>query len=160
MARPVLVTTGDHPLLTPEMLDYFLGRSAEAHCDLAVALATAETILAAYPGTRRTFLKFGRTRVSGCNLYAFNNRASLEALPHWRYVERHRKKPWRLVSSFGAIPLLAYLAGVLSLEAAFRRASRILGLRAKPILMPFAEAAVDVDRPPDLELVERILSRR
>jgi CTP:molybdopterin cytidylyltransferase MocA len=160
MARPVLVTTGDHPLLTPDMLGYFLARSMQAPCDLAVALALDETVLAAHPGTRRTFLKFGRTRVSGCNLFAFNNRSALKALTHWQFVERHRKQPWRLVSSFGAIPLLAYLTGVLSLEGAFRRASHILGLTARPILMPFADAAVDVDKPQDLELVERILNAR
>ncbi|MDP9137564.1 MAG: NTP transferase domain-containing protein [Pseudomonadota bacterium] len=160
MLRPVLVTTGDHPLLTPEILEYFLARSEQVNCDLAVGLALAETILAAHPGTRRTFLKFGRTRVSGCNLYAFRGRASLKALAHWQFVERHRKQPWRLVSSFGAIPLLANLVGLLSLDGAFRWASNILGLEARPILMPFADAAIDVDKPSDLELVERILKAR
>jgi CTP:molybdopterin cytidylyltransferase MocA len=160
LVRPVLVTTGDHPLLTPEMLLYFLDQSAAARCDLAVGLATDETVLAAYPGARRTFIRFGRTRVSGCNLFAFASPASLKALPHWQFVERHRKQPWRLVSSFGVIPLLAYLIGALSLDAAFRQASRRLDVVARPILMPFAEAAVDVDRREDFELVERILKAR
>jgi CTP:molybdopterin cytidylyltransferase MocA len=160
MVRPVLVTTGDHPLLTAEILAYFLDRSATALCDLAVALATHETVLAAYPGTRRTFLRFGHTRVTGCNLFSFINPTSLKVLPHWRFVERHRKQPWRIVSSFGVIPLLAYLVGLLSLDTAFRQASRRLDLLAQPILIPFADAAVDVDKPQDFELVERILNER
>ena len=35
-----------------------------------------------------------------------------------------------------------------------------LGLTAKPILLPFAEAAIDVDKPSDLELAETILKQR
>jgi CTP:molybdopterin cytidylyltransferase MocA len=160
MSRPVLITTGDHPLLTPEIVGYFLDRSTAARCDLAVALAPRDTILGVYPGARRTFLRFGHTRVSGCNLFALNTRASLRALAHWHEVERHRKQPWRLIFSFGAVPLLAYLSGVLSLESAFGRASEFLGLTARPILMPFADAAVDVDKPHDLELVEHALTVR
>ena len=44
-----------------------------------------------------------------------------------------------------------------SVEAAFGAASRTLGLTVKPILLPFAESAIDVDKPADLELAERIL---
>jgi hypothetical protein len=38
--------------------------------------------------------------------------------------------------------------------------SRRLDLTARPVLMPFAEAAVDVDKPEDKELAERIFIER
>jgi hypothetical protein len=33
-------------------------------------------------------------------------------------------------------------------------------MRLKAVILPFAEAAIDVDKPADLELVERILAAR
>jgi CTP:molybdopterin cytidylyltransferase MocA len=157
---PTLVTTGDHPLLTADMLDCFLGAATKTGADLCVGLATAETILASFPETKRTFLTFGRQRVSGCNLYALINERSVGALSFWSSLEGVRKKPWRLVGAFGLNPLFRYLTGMLDLETAFALASHRLGLTAKPVLMPFAEASIDVDKPSDKELVERILAGR
>jgi CTP:molybdopterin cytidylyltransferase MocA len=158
-AYPVLVTTGDHPLLNHAMLDYFLGESNRSGADLCVGLATAETIFSVYPGVVRTFLTFGRDRVSGCNLFALMNEKSNSALTFWSHVEGVRKKPWRLVRAFGLRPLLRYASGTMSLNEAFRQASMKLHLEAVPVLMPFAEASIDVDKPSDMELVERILSK-
>src|SRR4051794_34719551 len=55
-AFPVLLTTADHPLLTRDMLDFFLKASERSGADLTAALARAETILSAYPAASRTFL--------------------------------------------------------------------------------------------------------
>ena len=157
---PVLLTTGDHPLLTAGMLDHFLAEAENAKSDLSVGLASAETILAAFPETKRTYLTFGKDRVSGCNLYALMNEGALEALRFWSSLDQLRKKPWRLVGAFGAVPLIRYLTGAIDLKGAFVLASKRLGLIAAPILMPFAEASIDVDKPSDKELVEKIIAGR
>jgi GTP:adenosylcobinamide-phosphate guanylyltransferase len=154
---PVLVTTGDHPLLRQDIITHFLAGSAKADADLTVGLATAEVILAAYPDARRTFLRFGSDRVSGCNLYAFNTASALKVIDPWHALEASRKRPWRLVGALGVSNLISYLLGTLSLEHAFAAASRTLGIVVKPVLMPFAEGAIDVDKPADLELAEKIV---
>jgi GTP:adenosylcobinamide-phosphate guanylyltransferase len=157
---PALLTTADHPLLTGPMIDHFIAKSENLEVDLTAGLADARTILSAFPDAKRTFLAFGRDRVSGCNLFGLHNDRALRAIDAWRYLERVRKQPWRLVSAFGPLALVRYATGLLNLESAFAIASRRLGLEAKPILMPFAEAAVDVDKPEDKELAERVLGAR
>jgi CTP:molybdopterin cytidylyltransferase MocA len=157
---PWLITTGDHPLLTLEMLRYFLDAATGSGADLCAGLARAETILARFPDARRTYLPFGPDRVSGCNLFALTSPAARKALAFWHDLERLRKKPWRLIGAFGPVALLRFFAGTLTLDSAFALASRRLGLTARPVLMPFAEAAVDVDKPADKELAERILRER
>lgn len=157
---PVLITTADHALLDGAMLDHFLAASEASGADLTVGLATAETILAAHPDTRRTFLSFGKDRVSGCNLYALMDRKGVAAIELWRRVDRDRKKPWKIVQAFGAGALARYLAGWISLDSAFALAARRLGIIARPILMPQAEAAIDVDKPQDKALVDCILRQR
>ena len=157
---PWLITTGDHPLLTHEMLQHFLTEATASKADLSAGLATAETILARFPQAQRTFLTFGRDRVSGCNLFALTSERALKALDFWHHLESVRKKPWRLIGAFGPVALLRFAVGLLTLDSAFALASRRLGLIARPVLMPFAEAAVDVDKPADKELAEKILAER
>jgi hypothetical protein len=78
----------------------------------------------------------------------------------WRRAERFRKRPWRMVGTFGPITLVLFLLRRLDLEAAFERVSRAVGARVRAIRMPFPEAAIDVDRPADLALVSRLLAER
>ena len=78
----------------------------------------------------------------------------------WQAAEADRKRPWRIAWRFGIVPALRILVGRAPLEKTFAIASRQLGVRARPILLPFADAAVDVDKPSDLTLVSRILEAR
>lgn len=157
---PLLITTGDHALLTPQMLAHFCAESEKSGADFTVGLARAETILAAYPQSVRTFFRLGNDRVSGCNLFALRNARGLRLLERWQYLEPARKKPWRLVAAFGPLALLRFALGRLSLDAAFATVSARLGLAVKPVIMPFAEAAIDVDKPADKDLAEQILKAR
>jgi CTP:molybdopterin cytidylyltransferase MocA len=157
---PWLVTTGDHPLLTREILHYFLAEAARSDADLCAGLARAETILARFPNARRTYLEFGPDRVSGCNLFALSSPRARNALAFWHELETLRKRPWRLVGAFGPVALLRFFTGALTLDSAFALASRRLDLVARPVLLPFPEAAVDVDKPEDKELAEKIFAER
>src|SRR4029450_4651249 len=88
LAQPLLITTADHPLLTPAILQRFVQTAPQAWDlavalapadrggaappparHLAVALAPADVVAAAYPGAVRTFYRLGRRRFSGCNLF-------------------------------------------------------------------------------------------
>ncbi|MGF7161736.1 GTP:adenosylcobinamide-phosphate guanylyltransferase [Rhodoligotrophos appendicifer] len=160
MTYPLLVTTADHPLLTVEMIDYFITRSSASGADLTAGLASAETIMTAYPSSKRTFLHFAGDRVSGCNLFALMTPRALAGIAFWDHLDKVRKQPAKLIGAFGLRPLLLYLLGRLSLARAFEEASRRLSLIARPVLMPFAEAAIDVDKPADKELVEDIFAGR
>jgi GTP:adenosylcobinamide-phosphate guanylyltransferase len=157
---PILVTTGDHPLLTPEMISFVLQHSEANGADVSVGLATAETITAEYPETKRTYFNLGGTRVSGCNLFAITSPNGLKMFERWQHLERNRKKPWKLVAAFGILPIVWFAFGMLTPERAFGYMSKRLGLKVAPVFLPFAEAAIDVDKPSDHALAERILRQR
>ena len=156
-AQPLLVTTADHALLSPAMVDHFCAESLKTGADVTVGLTAAVLIRAGYPESRRTYLQFRDDGYSGSNLFAFMTAQGREAARFWRRAEQERKRPWRIARLFGPRLLLAYLFRRLSLDAAMVRISSRLGFKAAAIKMPSAEAAIDVDRPADLDLVERIL---
>lgn len=157
---PFLVTTCDHPLLTSDMVEYFVKAAQESGVDFALGLASKTIIQPAYPHVKRTYLKFKNQSVSGCNLFYVRNEAGLKAIRFWQDAQHDRKQPIKLARRLGIGMLLKYISGQLTLDGAFRHASNILKIDSKPILLPFAEAAIDVDKPSDLELVTEILSKR
>ncbi|HJR21340.1 MAG TPA: nucleotidyltransferase family protein [Dongiaceae bacterium] len=159
LTKPLLVTTGDHPLLTPAILLRFV-QSAPKDCDLAVALAPADVVAAAYPGAVRTFYRLGKQRFSGCNLFLVRSPNVARVAEFWRRLEVHRKRPLRLIWEIGPLALIRVLLGMMNAGQAFAYLSRKAGATIRHVELPIAEAAVDVDKPADLELVERIFAER
>jgi len=86
--------------------------------------------------------------------------ASFRVLDFWHSIEQQRKKPLRLIRAFGMGNLVRYLLRLDSLTDMINRAGRKLGVNGKPVIMPQPEAAIDVDTPRDLILVEQILGAR
>ncbi len=156
---PLLVTTCDHPLLTAEMIDFFCDRVPPA-ADVALALAPASVIRRAHPDAVRTFYRLGAESYSGCNLFAFRGPSARRAAAYWTEMERHRKRPWRLIAAIGPLTLIRFLLGMLDVGAVERLLSRRTGVAIRAVEMPFAEAAIDVDKPADLALAEEVLRRR
>lgn len=157
---PLLVTTCDHALLTPDMLNIFIEKATAEKADFCVGLAEKKIIQPAYPKTKRTYLKFNDTAVSGCNLFYIGNKNGIEAIRFWQKAQHLRKQPFKLAATLGPSILLSYVMGRLSLRETFDRAAKKLGIKAAPVLIPIAEAAIDVDKPSDKVLVEEILSKR
>ncbi|PAX08376.1 GTP--adenosylcobinamide-phosphate guanylyltransferase [Sphingomonas lenta] len=155
LGTPLLVTTADHALLEPEWVRRFVV-DVPANADVAVLLARRESIEAALPGTRRTYLRFADGNWSGCNLFLLRTPAAARAIDLWRLVEADRKRPWRIVRRFGLRMLMRYLLGRLTLAAAVARLGELAGVRAAVVESPFGLAAVDVDKPEDLEAVREL----
>jgi GTP:adenosylcobinamide-phosphate guanylyltransferase len=159
LTRPLLITTADHPLLTPAILDHFLAH-VPATCDLAVALAPAALVGTAYPGAIRTYYRLAGEGYSGCNLFLARTAKAARVALFWQKLEPLRKKPLRLAWRIGFWPLLLYASGRLTLGRAFAHVSRLTGAHIAPVVLPFAEAAIDVDKTEDLYLVRQILEAR
>lgn len=157
---PLLVTTGDHALLTPEIVQFFCKAAEQNLADFSAGIASGSVIRAAYPHTKRTYFRFGNDEFSGCNLFAIQSEKGLAVLRRWKDLEQDRKRPWKLVAAFGVRPILMYLTRKLTVKSAFEFVSDKLRLHAAAIWVPFAEAAIDVDKPSDKDLAEKIVAAR
>jgi GTP:adenosylcobinamide-phosphate guanylyltransferase len=159
-AKPVLITTADHPLLSAEIIDHFCRESAATGADLTVALAPHRLVREAFPGMKKTVLRFREEHYCGCNLFAFLTPQARAFAGHWREVESDRKNPLKMIRLIGWGSVLCYLLGRLSLDEALDRLSRKFDLRIRAVILPYAEAAVDVDSVRDHYIVQEKLTRR
>jgi hypothetical protein len=159
-SRAVLLTTADHALLSRQIVDYFCAQARAADVDLVIALAPHELVATTYPGMQRTRLRFSDRDYCSCNLFAFMTPRSRTITGLWRKVESQRKHPWRVIGILGWWPVFKYLLGRLSLQEALARLSSRLDMQIGVVIMPFADAAVDVDSENDWRLVQQIVAEK
>ena len=159
LGTPLLVTTADHALLRPAVVEHFLG-AVPKRADAAAGLAEESLIRAAFPGSRRTFLRFRDGAWSGCNLFLLRTPASAGVVAYWRRLEGERKRPWRMLRLVSPLLALRHLLGLLTLRGALDALGRRTGAELATVELPWAEAAVDVDSLADLALAERLLAAR
>lgn len=156
MGTPLLITTADHALLRPEWVRAFVADAPEC-ADVAVLLARRESVEAALPGSRRTWLRFADGEWSGCNLFLLRTPKAEAAIRTWEAVERDRKRPWRIAARLGVGTLVSYLLGRLTLADAMGRLGERIGINAAVVAARDGLAAVDVDTAADLTQVRGIL---
>lgn len=154
---PLLVTTADNVLLTPTMIAEFLAGAEDS--DVAVGMVERAVLLARYPESRRTWLKFRGGWWSGANLFRLRGRRVLPLLDFWGRIERDRKKGLKIVAAFGPWLLIGALLRLFTIEQGVARAGRRFGLTARVVAMSEPEACIDVDKVEDLVLAETILAR-
>ena len=158
-AALVLVTTADHALLDLAILDYFLDRVIGSRADVNVGLVDYALVETAYPGVRRTLLKFSGSSYCGCNLYAFSGTRAKDIISLWQRGQTYRKQPWRMaLRLFGFGALLRYVCFCMSIQQLRQTILKTTGINVDFIELPFAHAGIDVDTPEDKELVEQILA--
>ena len=157
---PVLVTTADHPLLRPEMVETFIagadGRRTRPSRWSSARPSSRSIPTPGGPGSRRP-----NGHYSGANLFALHDPGLDAGTEFWARAEKDRKRTAEAAqlssaSGYSFAPSPAPSRSRPPPNGPGRKA----GFRLKAVLLPFAEAAIDVDKPADLELAERILAAR
>jgi CTP:molybdopterin cytidylyltransferase MocA len=159
-AYPFLITTADNALLDETILDAFITGAGSRGADIAAGLVERRVLLAAYPESRRTWLKFRGAAYSGANLFWVASPRADAAFQLWRTIEQQRKRASAITRAFG--PLLLALVGLrlIGIDRALRLAGARLGLKAAAVEIGIAEACIDIDKPEDHALASRIIAAR
>jgi GTP:adenosylcobinamide-phosphate guanylyltransferase len=154
--KPVLVTTADHALLTPQIVDFFCEEARRLPCDLAAGLTAYDDVMAAFPDSRRTAIKFKNGAYSGCNLFGFLTPRSDRAAQFWRRIEQERKKPLRMMRILGWWTIVRYLLGRITLDSGLEKLSHKMQIGVRAVQLPFPQAAIDVDTEDDWHFVQSL----
>ncbi len=157
---PLVITTGDNALHTAEMVRFFCDALDGVEADAALGLTPASYVLEKYPEGNRAFHRFRDGAFSSCNLYALLTPKGIEGAQVFRSGGQFGKKPKRLIGAFGLFAFLLYKSRLFGLRTVLGALSRAVGVKTKPVLMPFAEGPIDVDRQVDWDLANRIVAAR
>jgi len=155
--RVVLALSGDVPLLTGEIVAHFLDRCRPFDKGLYWGIVERRTVEAVFPHSQRSYIKLRDGHFCNGDIYCGWLSVGFQIQEAGRYILAHRKNQLRQLWLLGPWVLLRYLFRRLSTTDLIAVAERVLGVQGMPIILPYAEAAMDVDRPRHLELVHRYL---
>lgn len=158
IGTPLLITTADHPLLQPLWITEFLRDAEASDCDLAVGVALRPVIERDVEGTKRTYIPLSDMSFSGCNLFLLRTPRARDVIELWQKLERDRKHPLKMARTLGFGTLLRALFRRLDSTSLTSRLRALTGARVSLVPIAHGRAAVDVDKPQDLTLVEKLLA--
>ncbi len=150
---PLLVTTADAVLLTPEAIR----AAASSEADALVTLVPTDAVCAAHPDAAPTGYAFRDGRFAGCNLYRAGTEDAITAAEAFRHGGQFVKVPLRIVRTFGPLNLMRFLSRGYGLEEGFAIISRRLGVTVAPLVLGDGRLAIDVDDARSLRIAEDLL---
>lgn len=156
-SKSVLALSGDIPALTPEAIDDYVAQSLQRGVELSYPLITKASMEAQFPGSVRTYVTIKGGPVTGGNIMVGSPElaAKLKDLFQEFYDTRKNPVKWARIVGFGFVIKLAL--GILDPIDVERRLSKVFGGPVAAIYSQYACIGADVDKPVDLEVIERVL---
>lgn len=153
-----LISASDLPILNSSAVEDYVTRAAATGADLTYGCIEKRTHLAKFPEAPHTWVRLRDGTYCGTGFTTMKPRIWPALALVIERVGQARKYPWRLASLFGWNVLTQFALGRLSIAAAERRASQVLGGKARAVISNYAEIGINVDRLSDIALAERLVS--
>lgn len=151
-----LICSADVPHIQGHMVDELVHLCQPFDHAFYYTIAAAELIEARYPHSQRTYTHFADgVKISGGDVFVVQVAMLDTSEILWESITNARKRPWRMAQLVGLGTLFKLLTRRLSIEEAAARASRIIGKPVKVLFLPYAELAMDADKPHQIELLRR-----
>ena len=163
-----LVLPSDTPLVTSEMIDWFLdhchtgdgsGSETERN-DLYWGIVERSVMEASFPEAKRTYMRLTEGQFCSGDIFLCRIEAALNAHGPVQEALDKRKNVLRQVRLLGFANLVRYLVHRLSLSDVLGVAQRLTGMEGAPVMLPFAEMGMDVDKSHQLEQVRAYMHER
>lgn len=156
--EPVLVLTADIPLISKAAVEDFLLRCKQKEADVYYSFVPKEMNDQKYPGVKRTYVKLHEGVFTGGNIVLLSSWVIQNQADILNKAVSLRKKTIQLCLLLGWKYLFYLLMGRLTIEQIETQVAKILKMRAVGIISAYPEIGIDVDKPSDFYLVNKVLS--
>ena len=157
---PLIITTGDNALQTPELIRDFMRAFRSGDEDVSVAFTSEEVVLRDYPDSGLAFHRVKDGGFSSCNLYALRTRKALVAVKIFEGGGQFGKRHLRILKAFGIMPFIRYKLKLSGIRGLIHAIGRKLGVSVEPVMLDYPYGPIDVDHKHSFELTEATLKRR
>jgi molybdopterin-guanine dinucleotide biosynthesis protein A len=157
VTEKILILPTDIPFITPEAVNDFLSRCEAAEADFYYPVTRREVNDQKFPGVIRTYVTLKEGTFTGGNLFLIRTAVIDKCLDIGLKLVVRRKDPVAMAKLFGLGLLWKYFIKRLGLTEIKKRFFQVTGIKGEPIISPYAEVGVDVDKPTDLVLAQEYL---
>lgn len=156
----MLIVSSDTPMIHSLAINDFLDSCRQEEAQVYYSIISQETTEAAFPDTRRTYMRLKDGVFTGGNVHLAEKATFLRNITQGNQLFNLRKNPLSIISLLGIGFVLKYITGRLDIETLEDKAQKLLNANVKAIVTRYPELGVDVDKPEDLRLVETYLLAR
>ena len=152
-----LVTASDIPGVTPEAIEWISEQTVTAKKDLIYTVVPQPVMEKRYPASKRSYIPLKDMKVCGGDINAICVPNVNYDNPMWRKLIDARKNALKQASLLGLDTLLLILLRAITLAQTEKRVCKRLEVNGMVLPSPYAELAMDVDKPRQLELLSNDL---
>ena len=156
----ILIVSSDTPMIHSLAINDFLDNCRQEEAQIYYSIISREDNEAAFPETRRTYMRLKDGVFTGGNVHLVEKATFLRNITRGNQLFNLRKNPISLIGLLGIGFVIKYLTGRLDIETLEDKAQELLHADVKAVVTRYPELAVDVDKPEDLRLVETHLAAR
>jgi hypothetical protein len=159
-AERVLMVSSDLPGITSEMVDWEIETTLPLDVDLCYTVVKREVVERRYPQSRRTYVKLKDVEVCGGDLNVLHTSVVSLNPEIWERLIASRKNPVKQAAIIGFDTLFQMMFRLITLDQAVNKVTARLKLTGRAVVCPYAEVAMDVDKPNQLEMIREDLMKR
>ena len=154
----VLVASSDIPLINATALKGFIADCMELEsADFYYPIVERGLSESIFPGAHRTYVKLIEGSYTGGNVFLLRPEIVASRVALADELISLRKDPYGLCKTIGPWFIFKFLLRQISIKEAEEKFSKLLGLKGVAVKCIYPEIGMDVDKPSDLDLVERVL---
>jgi len=157
---PLVITTGDNALHTPELVRDFVEGFLACEEDVALGLSSEEVVLREFADSGLAFHQLKDGGSSSCNLYGLRNSRALSAVKVFEGGGQFGKRHMRILKAFGVWPFVLYKLKLTTMRGLVDAIGRRLGVSMAPVMLDYPFGPIDVDHKHSFDITEAALIRR
>lgn len=156
-AEYVLAASSDIPAITASMVDWTVDTTMQTVHDLYYLIVERSVMETRFPGSRRSYVRLKEGEFCGGDMNVIRTQLAGDQRL-WERIVAARKNALKQAALVGLDVFLLVMIHQLAIQGAERRIGRSLGLKGRAIPTPYAEIAMDIDKPHQLEILRRDLA--
>jgi GTP:adenosylcobinamide-phosphate guanylyltransferase len=157
-ANHVIVASSDIPGVTPEKVDWLVNTAMQTDDDVYYCVVSRQVMESRYPSSNRSYVRLKDVEVCGGDMNVIRSVLVEGNDELWERIVDARKNAFKQAALLGYDTLLMLLLRMITLEGAARKVSKRIKLQGRVLLCPYAEIAMDVDKPHQYELIRADLA--
>lgn len=152
-----LIAASDVPAVTPEAIDWVSEQTVKLQKDLVYTVVSKTVMEKRFPESNRSYIPLKDMSICGGDINAINLAHVNYDNPMYRKLIDARKNALKQASLLGFDTLLLILFRAITLEQTEKRVCKRLEANGKVLPSPYAEIAMDIDKPGQLEILRNDL---
>ncbi len=157
-AQHVVLASSDIPGISPEKVDWIVNNALQTDHDVYYCVVSRQVMESRYPLSKRSYVRLRDVEVCGGDINVIRSALVKGNDVLWERIVAARKNAFKQAALLGYDTLLMLLFRAITLDGAVKKVSKRIKINGRVLLCPYAEIAMDVDKPHQFEIMRADLA--